>query len=650
MLKSSEYEAMHKKSLEEKEAFWMDYALKRIEWFKEPTQALDSSKAPFYKWFPDGEVNLCHNALDRHIAARGDQTAIAYDSAVGGKSRLISYSALLDMVSKFAGALAEMGVGRGDRVIIYMPMVPEAIVAMLACNRIGAVHSVVFGGFAAMELSVRIRDTTPKAVVTSSCGIEKGQPLEYLPIVDHAISLSGTAPSHVVVHQREELFVAEYPKQPSGGAKYVDFYQTLEKANGVSCVPLLANDPLYVLYTSGTTGKPKGILRDNTHVIPLQWTMDHFMVTKPGETFWSASDIGWVVGHSYTTFAPLVQGCTSVLYEGKPVGTPDAAAYWRVIEQYGVNTLFTAPTAVRAIRKEDPTLAQRKKHDTSSLRSIFMAGERADTDTINFFADKLSPCAIIDHWWQTETGWPMCGIQIENIGMRAGSCGRPLPGYDLHILDQDTGSVATSHGVEGALAVRMPLPPGSLTTVYNNDERCFDAYFAKFGPEWYCTGDAGYVDADGYVHVMSRTDDVINVAGHRLSSGQIEEAVCAHGEVVECVVLGAQDDLRGHVPLALVVMATGSKASPDQVSTEVVELVRERVGAVACLKHCAIVKGLPKTRSGKMLRNVLRAIADGESYTLPPTIEDPTTIDLAKTALTSLGYATAKLEVKSEAR
>ena len=643
MLAGPDYERMQVRSVAEGERFWMDYALERVDWFKKPTVALDSTNPPFHKWFPDGELNLCYNAVDRHVlSGRGSNVAIAYESAVGGDSRNISYDDLQRLVSKFAGSLMENGVGKGDRVIVYMPMVPEAIVAMLACNRIGAIHSVVFGGFAALELSVRIDDATPKAIVTSSCGVERNEPLPYIPLLHEAVQLSTFKPKTIFVHQRPEILAADMSCTSfSSLPQHLDFYESLENAAPVDCVALNANDPLYILYTSGTTGAPKGILRDNTHTVPLQWTMDKFM--KVGEknktdVYWAASDIGWVVGHSYIAFAPLIQGCTSLLYEGKPVGTPDAGAYWRIVEEHKVKALFTAPTALRAIRKEDPSCKMPKQYDISSLEKIFLAGERCDPDTINFFSAALDR-PMIDHWWQTETGWPISGFQDSAVGMKAGSSGRPLPGFDLKVLDPETGDVVEEPNTAGALAIKMPLPPGCMTTLYNNADRYEGSYFTKFGKEYYETGDAGHFDADGYVHVMARTDDVINVAGHRLSTGALEEAVSSHPDVVECAVIGVHDSLKGNVPVGLYVMSTENEREEDEVSKEIIALVRERIGAVAAFKSCAVVPALPKTRSGKILRNVMRNIADNVPYTLPGTIEDPAVVNFAKEALAKLGFA-----------
>lgn len=642
MLAKQDYDKMHKDSVEEGEKYWMEYALDRIDWFKEPKVGLDSTNPPFHKWFPDGKVNLCYNAVDRHVkAGRGSNIAIAYDSAVGGNSRNITYEELQRLVSKFAGTLSESGVGKGDRVIIYMPMVPEAIVAMLACNRIGAVHSVVFGGFAALELSVRIDDATPKAIVTSSCGVERNEALPYIPLLHEAVKLATFKPETIIVHQRPEIVSADLPSNSSTGPKHLDFYESLENASPVDCVPLSTNDPLYILYTSGTTGAPKGILRDNAHVVPLQWTMDHFMQVgekDKSEVYWAASDIGWVVGHSYIAFAPLIQGCTSLLYEGKPVGTPDAGAYWRIVEEHKVKALFTAPTALRAIRKEDPGCNMPDQYDITSLEKVFLAGERCDPDTINFFSDNLRR-PMIDHWWQTETGWPIAGFQDSAVGMKAGSSGRPLPGFDLQVLDPETGDVETEPNAAGALAVKMPLPPGCMTTLYNNADRYVESYFTAFGEDYYETGDAGHLDRDGYVHVMARTDDVINVAGHRLSTGALEEAVSSHPDVVECAVIGVQDALKGNIPVGLYVLSTENERDEDEVSKEIIALVRERIGAVAAFKSCAIVPALPKTRSGKILRNVMRKIADNLPYTLPGTIEDPAVVEFAKDALKRLGFA-----------
>ena len=644
MMPMDDYDKMHGESVNDKENFWMEYAIKKIHWTKEPKIALDSSNPPFYKWFPDGTLNMCENAVDRHVRnGNGNRVAIAFESNVGGLTRTIKYDELLMNVSQFAGALKNSGIQKGDRVIIYMPMVPEALYAMLACARIGAVHSVVFGGFAANELAVRIDDATPKAVITSSCGVERNNILPYLPILKDSFDIAKHTPESVFVHQRQEIHESSLPHDDFTGLNTTlyDFYDEIMKSNSVKCEPLNANDPLYILYTSGTTGQPKGVLRDNTHVVPLQWTMDNFFNTKEGEVYWAGSDIGWVVGHSYICYAPLIQGCTTVMYEGKPVGTPDAGAFWNIIEKHKVNTFFTAPTALRAVRKEDPNSELIKtKYDVSSLERFFVAGERCDPDTMNYYTEvfKAFNCPVIDHWWQTETGYPIAGFQNDTVGMKPGSTSRPLPTYNLQVVDPFTGDIIEEPNKEGSLACKLPLPPGTMVSLYNNDARYVDAYFTEFGNDWYATGDAGFRDEDGYFHIMARTDDVINVAGHRLSTGALEEAVSNHPDVVECAVMGVEDELKGHIPVGLIVVSGENNRKEEDICNEVIQFVRDRVGAVAAFKSVAIINALPKTRSGKILRNVMRNIADGKEYKLPGTIEDASVIDGVKASLKSIGY------------
>ncbi|KAL1503528.1 hypothetical protein AB1Y20_012008 [Prymnesium parvum] len=611
--------------------FWLQEAKSGIDWFTPPHSPLDASRAPFYSWFPGGSLNTCYNALDRHLPERGAQTAIAYVSAVGGRSRDISYARLHHDVSRLAGAFAQLGVRAGDRVLLYMPMVPEAATAMLACARLGAVHSVVFGGFASGELAVRLADAAPTLVVASSCGLERGKVVPYWPMLREALRRASLAPA-VMIHQRHEAPEARVPLAavPRGS----DFDEAIARAPPHDCVPLPASAPLYTLYTSGTTGRPKGILRDNTHAVPLQWSMRHFMRVGAGETYWSASDIGWVVGHSYIVYGPLLAGCTSVLYEGKPVGTPDAAAYWRVVEQRRVHAMFTAPTALRAIRSADPAAEGIRRHDLRSLRALFVAGERADPHTVNHFRRALG-VPIVDNWWQTETGWPIAGIQLDEVGGKPGSTSLPLPGYDVRVLDE-TGAEA-ARGKLGSLAIRLPLPPGTMRTLYNSDARCRESYFDRF-PGFYCAGDAGVLDEDGYIHVMERTDDVINCAGHRLSTGALEEVVAAHRSVAECAVVGVEDELKGQIPVCLVVLTAGCQTPAAQIAEELVAMVREEIGPVAAFKHAAAVAALPKTRSGKILRGLIQSIADGKPYRIPGTIEDEAPIDAVKSGLRSLGY------------
>lgn len=615
---------------DQREAFWLQKAIEELDWFEQPTTAVDLEN-PTGRWFPDGVSNLCHNALDRHVAAGlGAKTAISYVSTVGGASRDLTYAELLDDVARFAGGLAALGVEPGDRVLLYMPMIPEAAVAMLACARLGAVHSVVFGGFAARELAARVDAARPKVVVAATCGLEgaKGA-LPYMPAVDEALALAAHDVPHVVVAARPETS-ARYELKPG---RDVDFRAFIAGSAPAPCARLASGDPLYTIYTSGTTGEPKGILRDNSHPLMLKWSMEHYYGTSPDETFFAASDIGWVVGHSYIVYGPLLHGATSVMFEGKPVGTPDAASYWRVVEARKVANMFTAPTALRAIRKFDPDGALLADYDVSSLRALFVAGERADPDTVAHFENLLG-IPVVDHWWQTESGSPMCGVQFDDVGTALGSCALPLPGYDLRVLD--AGGAEVARGDMGSIAIKCPLPPGFMTTLYEDDARYREAYLDEF-PGYYSAGDAGYRDEHGYFHILTRTDDIINVAGHRLSTGALEEAIQAHPRVVECACVGVADALKGMVPLALVV--TTADASED-VEGAVVRLVRERVGAVAALRACARVAALPKTRSGKILRKAIRAIADGDdTYTLPGTIEDATVVDdHIIPALSSLGY------------
>lgn len=614
------YDAMNAASLDSREEFWLE-ASRGLDWKEEPTRALDFDSPPFASWFPDGKINLSYNALDRHVHSdRKDQTAIVYESAVGGRSRSITYAELLKDVESFAGSLRDMGVEAGDTVIIYLPMIPEACVAMLACTRIGAVHSVVFGGFASAELAVRIDAAAPKVVITSTCGIEgaKGA-ISYIPNVREAIDACSHRVPSVVVVDRPEIPEMSLKASEREDDRFVDYNELLRSPTTAAAVPMLSSAPLYTIYTSGTTGDPKGVVRDHSHVVTLKWSMDTFFGHRPGETFFAASDLGWVVGHSYIVYAPLLHGSTSVLYEGKPVGTPDASAYWKIVEKHGVANLFTAPTALRAIRKEDPTLSMSQDYDLSSLRALFVAGERCDPDTVDFFQRALKR-PVVDHFWQTESGSPMVGLQREDVGTRAGSCGMPLPGYDLRVIDETT-CKEVPVGEMGTIALKLPLPPGFMSTLWKADERFVDTYMTDI-PGFYTAMDAGYVDNDGYVSIMSRTDDILNVAGHRLSSGAMEEAVLRHPDVVECAVIGQKHDIKGEVPVAVVVMAEGSCAKSDEVKREVVSVVRKRVGAVAALRQVATVSALPKTRSGKILRKIIRKIADGEEYTVPGTIED----------------------------
>ena len=610
----SRYRDLHRASLADPAQFWAD-AAREVTWIRPPRQVLDDSRPPFYRWFPDAELNTCANALDRHVeAGRGDQAALIYDSPVTATQRTFTYAELLDVTSRFAGALRELGVEKGDRIVIYMPMIPEALIAMLACARIGAVHSVVFGGFAAQELAARIDDARPAVVVSASCGIEPTRVVQYKPMLDAAIDASTHPPRRCVIVQRDRLRC----KLVDG--RDHDWDTLIADAEPTPAVPVAATDPLYILYTSGTTGKPKGIVRDNGgHAVALLWSMRNIYHVGPGDVFWAASDVGWVVGHSYIVYGPLLAGATTVLYEGKPVGTPDAGAFWRVIAEHGVNVLFTAPTAFRAIRKEDPLGAWLSRYNRASLRSLFLAGERLDPGTYHWASQKLD-IPVIDHWWQTETGWAIAAnpLGIEALPTKLGSPGVAMPGYDVAILHPD-GS-GCRRGEEGAICLSLPLPPGTFPTLWQDDARFQSSYLCEH-PGYYLTGDGGFLDEDGYLFVMGRIDDVINVAGHRLSTGAIEEVLASHPAVAECAVIGVSDEIRGQIPRGLVVLQAG--ASPDGLEAELIELVRNKIGAVACLKRVDIVAALPKTRSGKILRKTMRAIAHGQNEQPPSTIEDP---------------------------
>jgi propionyl-CoA synthetase len=613
------YEKALALSLADPDAFWADAAA-GVDWYRPYDRVLDDSNAPFYRWFAGGRLNTCFNALDRHVdAGRGAQPALIHDSAMTGRCRRYSYAQLRDSAAVFAGALHRLGVGKGDRVIIYMPMVPETVVAMLACARLGAVHSVVFGGFASHELAKRIDDAQPRVIVTASCGLEPGRKVAYKPLLDGALSQASHSPSKCVVLQRPEL-TAQL------GSRDVDWEDAIAGAAPHPCVPVEATDPLYILYTSGTTGHPKGIVRDNGgHAVALNWSMDAIYGVGAGDVYWAASDVGWVVGHSYIVYAPLLAGCTTVMFEGKPVGTPDAGAFWRVIEQHGVKVMFTAPTALRAIRRADPDGTLIGRHDLSSLKGLFLAGERSDPETLNWALDKLR-VPVIDHWWQTETGWPITaaprGLGLFDI--RPGSANKPMPGWDVRVLDES--GRAAAPGKIGAIVCRLPLPPGALPTLWHADDRYREAYLDPF-PGFYATGDAGCIDTDGYVHVLTRTDDVINVAGHRLSTGAIEEVLASHPDVAECAVTGVKDDIKGQVPLGFLCTKAGHDRAEAEIVSEVVALVRERIGPVAAFKRALVVERLPKTRSGKILRGTLRRMADGEPYAMPATIDDPAILD-----------------------
>ncbi|MCZ4536319.1 propionyl-CoA synthetase [Gordonia terrae] len=605
------------RAADDREAFWLDAAT-GVEWITPPTSALDDSAAPLYRWFPDATLNTCANALDRHVSAgHGDRTALIWDSAMVGEVRRYSYAELLDEVSRFAGVLTEQGIGYGDRVVIYMPMIPEAAVAMLACARIGAVHSVVFGGFAARELATRIDDAEPVAVLTASGGLEPGRVVEYLPMVAKAIELSATPPRVVIVKDRPEI----------GGVAadhegWLDWDDVLAGADPVEPVPVEATDPLYILYTSGTTGKPKGVVRDNGgHAVALTWSMANIYDISAGDVWWTASDVGWVVGHSYIVYGPLLVGATSVMYEGKPVGTPDAGAFWRVIGEHGVKALFTAPTAIRAIRKADPDATELSKYDVSSLETLFAAGERLDPDTFTWASEVLG-VPVVDHWWQTETGWAIAANLrgLEPMPIKAGSPTVAVPGYRVGVVDAEGNSL--DPGEEGNIVIGLPLPPGTLAGLWRDEERYRKSYLSAFDG-FYLTGDSGYVDADGYVFVLGRSDDVINVAGHRLSTGSIEAVVASHPAVAECAVIGIHDELKGQRPSGYVVLKSGVDIDAETLRTELVAMVRDEIGAVATFRDVTVVPALPKTRSGKILRKTMRQIADHEEYTVPSTIEDP---------------------------
>ncbi len=628
------YRAIWRRSLEDPEGFWAE-AAEALHWDRRWDRVLDSSRPPFYRWFAGGMLNTCWNAVDRHVAAgRGAQPALIHDSPVTGTIRTLTYAELQDAVARFAGALVRLGARKGDRVIVYMPMVPEAIVAMLACARIGAIHSVVFGGFASHELAKRIDDAKPTLVVSASCGIEPGRLVPYKPLLDAAIEQAAHKPGHCIVLQRPQLRAELVP------GRDLDWQEAVAGAHAVDCVPVAATDPLYILYTSGTTGQPKGIVRDNGgHAVALLWSMRNIYGVRPGEVYWAASDVGWVVGHSYICYAPLLNGNTSVVYEGKPVGTPDPGAFWRVIAQHDVKVLFTAPTAFRAIRKEDPEGAHLKRYDLSRFRALFLAGERCDPDTL-LWAEAQLGVPVIDHWWQTETGWAICAnpLGVERLPVKPGSPTLPMPGYDVRVLDEEGREVEP--GKLGAICVKLPLPPSCLPTLWNADERFVQSYLSRY-PGYYLTGDAGFVDEDGYLFIMSRIDDVINVAGHRLSTGAMEEVLASHRDVAECAVIGVADELKGELPLGLVVLKAGVDRPHAEIEKELVQKVRDEIGPVAAFKLVAVVKRLPKTRSGKILRGTMKKIADGAPWTMPATIDDPAILDEIAEALARLGYPRA---------
>jgi propionyl-CoA synthetase len=629
------YDSAYARSLVDPDGFWGEAAAD-VHWYSPYDRVLDNSRAPFARWFPGGLTNSCYNALDIHVEnGRGEQAALIYDSPLTSTIQTFTYRELRDQVALFAGALAALGAEKGDRVIIYMPMVPEAVVAMLACARIGAIHSVVFGGFAAPELAKRIADAKPKLIVSASCGLEPGRVIDYKPLLDEAIELSPVKPERCIILQRPQL-------RARLGERDLDWADAVRDATPAACVPVDSTDPLYILYTSGTTGIPKGIVRDNGgHLVALKWSMKNIYGVDPGEVFWAASDIGWVVGHSYIVYGPLFHGCTTILYEGKPVGTPDPGAFWRVIAQHNVSVLFTAPTAFRAIKRDDPNGEYVRKYDLGRFRYLFLAGERCDPDTLLWAEDKVG-VPVIDHWWQTETGWPIAAncAGLGLFAVKPGSCTKPVPGYDVRILD-DRGTEVQA-GAIGNVVVRLPLPPGCLPTLWQNDSEYVKWYVSTY-PGYYKTADAGYLDEDGYLWVMSRTDDIINVAGHRLSTGAIEEVLASHPDVAECAVVGVADALKGEVPLGLVVLKSGVARDPDAITGELISLVRERIGPVASFKQALVVKRLPKTRSGKIVRGTIKKIADGQPYNVPATIDDPVTLDEISTGLGAAGYPTATI-------
>ncbi|MEM9630648.1 MAG: propionyl-CoA synthetase [Pseudomonadota bacterium] len=633
---ASRYHEVYQGWKDDPQGFWKA-AASEIDWISTTDRVFDPDQGQYGRWFPDWECNTCYNCLDRHVErGRPGQPALIYDSPITGKSATYTYAELLEEVEAFAAVLEDKGLKKGDRAIIYMPMIPQAVMAMLACARLGVIHSVVFGGFAANELATRIDDASPKAIIAASCGIEPGRVISYKPLLDEAINLSAHKPECCLVFQREEQEADLIEGRDFDLGSLTD--EAKAEGRRVAPVPVKATDPLYILYTSGTTGQPKGVVRDNGgHMVALKWSMSNLYDIQPGEVFWAASDVGWVVGHSYICYAPLLHGCTTIVFEGKPVGTPDAGVFWRVISDHKVVSLFTAPTAFRAIRKEDPNGELIKKYDLSVYRSLFLAGERADPETVNWAIDQLQ-VPVIDHWWQTESGWCMVGnpLGLGQLPVKPGSPTVPMPGYDVQVLD-DAGHPLGANTL-GNIVVQLPLPPGCLPTLWNADQRFFDAYLAEF-PGYYKTADAGVIDDDGYLSIMARTDDIINVAGHRLSTGGMEEVLATHPDVAECAVIGIADKLKGQLPCGFAVLKAGVERSHDEIEKELVRLVREKIGPVAAFKIAITVDRLPKTRSGKILRGTMRQIADGESYRMPATIDDPAILDEISDALKSHGIS-----------
>ena len=628
---SGAYEAAYEAWRQDPESFWAK-AAESIHWYRRWEEVLDASRAPFYRWFSGGLVNTCYNLLDAHVEnGRAEQPALIYDSPVTGITKSYTYRDLLNEVATFAGVLRQQGVEKGDRVIIYMPMAPEAVIAMLACARIGAIHSVVFGGFAADELATRINDACPKVIVSASCGIEVNRMVPYKPMLDKAIDSAKQKPERCIILQRPQL------EAELIDGRDIDWSDALADAKPSDCITVAATDPLYILYTSGTTGIPKGVVRDNGgYLVALKWTMKNVYGVEPGEVFWAASDLGWAVGHSYIVYGPLLHGNTTVLYEGKPVGTPDPGAFWRVISQHRVSALFTAPTAFRAIKREDHAGDYLRQYDLKEFRTLFLAGERCDPDTLAW-AERRLGVPVIDHWWQTETGWPIGAncVGLELLPVKPGSCGKAVPGYDVRVLDDEGAEVADNQ--IGNIAIKLPLPPGCLPTLWNNDAAYLESYLETY-PGYYKTADAGFKDDDGYLWIMSRTDDIINVAGHRLSTGALEEVLAAHADVAECAVIGVADELKGEIPVGLVVLKLGVGRSHEEIVTELIRLVREKIGPVASFKVATVVDRLPKTRSGKIVRGTIKKMADGVDYRIPPTIEDASVIDEIKVNLNALGY------------